>query len=243
MKQMDDKFKKKCTSKEGSYLKKRRSIGGLGAGIIAGSAVILFAALMLMFMLIATGDEDLSFMGLVVGGGAGAISLAFILLGVSMSKKRSAGYMEYFTKRTGYTREELESLDREAGQPDTVYGTEDGKLRSNSALACELVTKNWLVMSFKNPVRLADVAAVFYEQEAFDAGQKWNRTLFVLLSHGELFHQQCKESYAMDLIGEIKKRNPGTIGSRCFKWEGNVIDCLKEPKKAAQLYCEAMGAR
>lgn len=243
MKQMDDKFRKKCISKEGSFLQKQRSIGGLGAGIIAAAGMLLFIALLLLAMCVASGEQQMITAGLVVLGGISLVCVLFILLGMSMRKKRSANYMEYYTKRTGYSREELEAFDREVAQPDSVYGTADGKLRSNSALLCEVVTKNWLIMSVKNPVRLVDVAAVFYEQEAYYAGSKWNHIMFVLLSHGELLHQECKEAYAMDLIGEIKKRNPGIIGARCFKADGALVDCIKEPKKAAQLYCEAMGAR
>ena len=129
MKQMDEAFRKKCISKEGSYLEKRRSIGGVGAGIVAGSAVLLAAAILLFLMLAASGDTDLIVMGAVLAGGIGLFCLAFILLGIVMNKKRRSGYMEYFVKHAGYSREELEAFDREVLLPDTLYSTTDGKLR------------------------------------------------------------------------------------------------------------------
>ena len=243
MKQMDEAFRKKCISKGGSYLEKRRSIGGVGAGIVAGSAVLLAAAILLLLMMAASGNADLIVMGVVLGGGISLFCLAFILLGIFMNKKRRAGYMEYFVKHTGYSREELEAFDREVLLPDSLYSTTDGKLRSNSALACDLVTRNWLSMAIHEPVRVTDVAVAFYSDEVAYASNKWEHVMFVLLSHGELVHQQCKEEYAMDLIQELKKRNPGLICSRCFKVDGKLVDCIKEPKQAARLYCETMGAR
>lgn len=243
MKQMDETFRKKCISKEGSYLEKRRSIGGVGAGIVAGSAVLLAAAILLFLMLAASGDADLIVMGAVLAGGIGLFCLAFILLGIVLNKKRRSGYMEYFVKHAGYPREELEAFDREVLLPDTLYSTTDGKLRGNSALSCDLVTRNWLSMGIHDPVRVTDVAAAFYADEVAYAGNQWEHVMFLLLSHGQLVHQQCKEEYAMDLIQEIKKRNPGLICARCFKADGKLVDCIKEPKLAARLYCEAMGAR
>ena len=87
------------------------------------------------------------------------------------------------------------------------------------------------------------MAVAFYADKVAYAGNQWEHVMFVLLSHGQLVHQQCKEEYAMDLIQEIKKRNPGLICARCFKADGKLVDCIKEPKLAARLYCEAMGAR
>ena len=63
------------------------------------------------------------------------------------------------------------------------------------------------------------------------------------LSFEHALPEDTTQETLLDLIQELKKRNPGLICSRCFKVDGKLVDCIKEPKQAARLYCEAMGAR
>lgn len=77
-------------------------------------------------------------------------------------------------------------------------------------------------MAIHEPVRVTDVAVAFYADEVAYASNKWEHVMFVLLSHGELVHQQCKEEYAMDLIQELKSAIPGlsvhAVSKRTANW-------------------------
>lgn len=235
---MDQKFLKKCTM-DGSFLKKCRSIGGIGAGLSAIGMMLIAIGLIALVMGGAssskTGESSMFIGSAIVCLVLAVIGIPLLLLGNSLSKKKLRTYLSYYSKKSGYTEEQLTGLDQEAVSPDTMYYIAQGKLQSNSAPLCSLITKNWLVMPFMF-IRAVDTAAIFFEKEPYYKGGKRDDSLFILHTNGSLYFHSCKEDISTFIIEQIKKRNHAAIVVRRFKVQDQVFDCMQQPEEVAKLY-------
>ncbi len=242
-KPVDEKFIKRCFT-EGSLLKKSRAIGGVGAGLMAAGAMFVFIGIVFAVMgaanANATGEEWMLRMSLMVCGALVVASLPFIAGGMALKKRRVARYMDYFVKKTGYSREELESFEQESRGSGARYYLYSGRLQSNSALFCSFSTENWLKMGFFL-TRMKDIAAVFYEKQPYYKGNKMDDSIFFVRTDGELYHMNLKEKAAQIVIDEVRDHNPAVITMRKIMVQGQPLDCMQQPEEAARLYCQATG--
>lgn len=237
-KPIDEKFKKRCFY-EGSLLKKSRSIGGIGAGLIAVGGMSIGIGVIFAVMGVvsanSTGEDWLLKMSLTVCAVLAVAAVPFIAGGMVLRKRRIAGYMDYFVKKTGYTREELERFERESQGPGAKYFLYTGRFQNNSALFCGFSTENWLKMGFFL-VQMRDIAAIFHEKQPFYKGNRLDDSIFLVRTDGELYHMNLKEKMAQVIIDEVREHNPAVITTRKILVQGQPVDCLQQHEAAAELY-------
>lgn len=250
-KQVDDEFRAICIQQKGGFLKTCRSSGGGGAALIAMAGVLLAITAAFAVIGIVTlnnGDPIFSAGAAVFGAVAAALFILLMILGFIMKRNRNEKYMDYYQKKFGYSREQLEELDREAAEPSAYYqllkeqtlkklSKAQGSLFADTTL---LITKNWLKLSGYGLLRLADLAAIFYEDKIYYKGEQRNHALFTITGDGKIdcfaFPSRKDAEESIQVIDLVKSRNPATVTSRIIEVQGQELDCLKQPHEIAQLY-------
>ncbi len=239
-KAVDEKFIKMCT-KDGSLLKKIRSIGGGGAALAAIGGMFIFINLIAIFAMVATqnhtGEKFLDAGMLMRLLSPIIIWLILIFLGMSMTNKRANKYISYFLKKSNYTEAQLQEFDKEVLEPSSSYYVINSKkLVRNSVLFSIVVTRNWLKAVGIPPIRLEDIAAMFFEERITYKNQRWDDSLFILLSSGELTRYTYVHAQSKAAIEQVVNRNPYTINARHIQVGDQTYDCVNQPEEVAELY-------
>lgn len=242
LKPVDEKFKKYCITADGSYLKKIRSIGGGSAALLATGFLIAGICILLI---VATKDvvttEGLTLFAAVAAGG--------VLLGIAgivMRQRRIRTYLEYFSKKSGYTPEELKEFDREVLEPGSFYDTVHANAAKNSAAFSWVLTEHWFKQMDHIPIRIEDMAAAFYMNGIMYKKIQYGKSIFFVLKDGtvhDVFNWQYDQEATVSVIGELRKRNPLLIPAKSVRVGEEVYNCLEQPERVAELYRNARDRR
>ena len=243
--QMDEKLKREM-SREGSHLKYTRSRGGAGAGLIAAGVCFIVIAIMLAVALYTI--LGLSAVAVLLAGGL-VLGAVFIVPGVFLDKRHTAGYMKYYVKKSGYAEAELNEFDREFLNGEAYVACLDKKLTKQSKFDSGIITNNWFKLPLMMPIkysglyRIVDVAAVFFEAKPIVNGERLNPTLFVVDNRGDGMTVSMKENVGNEIVREISKRNPRAVTTRRISYNGKDYDALYQYQEVAGLYREICKSR
>lgn len=227
----------KSNTRDGSYLKHCRKKGGIGMGMIAVGAMLAGATAFFGVSLGAAMELPPA-QTAVIYGTAAAFVIVFIIPGVILHKKRLATYLDYYSKTSGYTTEQLKEMDKEVNSADSVLINPYVKASKLATSLSGVITPHWCKFSgnYKEIFRLADIAAIWFDKGAFINNQQIGPTLFFIDSRGQLTYHLAQEAPAMETIEEITKRNKKTITVRNFTYDNREYDAYKMPMETAELY-------
>lgn len=237
---------KKKLMKDGSHLKKIRSLGGGGAALIATGIMLIVICWMIAAAMMPISK---SIAPTLILGAAGTIAgLLFVLLGEGSKRKRVSNAYSYFTKKSGYTETQLKEFDQEFQDGPTLFISPSKKLDKVTLRDGAVFTKHWVKLPYMNPIiysglyRTDDVAAVWYENEPFYYGvQRHDPSVITINIQGELKMSCLKREAADEFIDEVLERNPNAVRYRTFATQaGHAVDALSNPKAAAKAYQEAI---
>lgn len=240
---VDSKFLKVHTM-EGSYLKHCRVRGGAGLALITIGimlAVITVFFAVLLGVAIAFPMEKI----ILILSVAAAFIVIFVIPGMILHKKRAASYLDHYSKKTGYTPEQLMEFDKEVSSPDSVLVNPyelPGKLASNCS---GVITAHWCRFAINYPeiLRVADIAAIWFDPKPIIDRQQYSSALFFIDSKGKLSWHASKEGPTKECIAEIAKRNPKTITAKNFAYGDQEYNAQAMPEEVAALYrsvCEEL---
>lgn len=237
---VDEKLRNMMT-RDGSHLKHTRTIGGWGAGAIAGGACfigigVLFAAMMVM--------GDLVSFGLALGGVCIALGIILIIPGYYARKKRINDYMKYYQKESGYTEEALKEFDEEFQKGEAILISKRKRLNNIARRDAGIFTKNWFKFPFMLPMvysglyHVDDIVAIWYQATYVQIEYTWvKKGLIALDCHGKfIISHKYKEAMALEIIEQLVKRNPKVITSRKFSYQGVDYDVIQQPNEVVALY-------
>lgn len=227
----------KTNTKDGSYLKRCRNKGGGGLALITIGAMLAAIDLffgVLLSIYIGLSSEQM----LVLFCAAVAFVVIFIVPGVLLHKKRVASYLEYFSKKSGYTPEQLTEFDREVSSPGAILVSpyeSTGKKANNFN---GVMTTHWCKFAANSNeiIRLVDIAAIWFDPKPYIDNHLYDPCLWLIDSQGHMTRLFAKEAPAKDIIAEIAKRNPKTITARKFAYGEQEYDAQNMPKQVAALY-------
>lgn len=231
---INDDFRKNGM-RDGSNLKSDRGIGGIGAGMIAlGICLVVIGSAIFC----ATMMADMLFAGIVVLVPCAVLGGFICAGGVILRAKQLNSYLDYYVKRTGYTKEELEDFERETLQEDTVILTDKKKLNKEACKSAGIVTTHW----FKGPcfgytlIKIADIAAIWHDNNGYYQGSARGPIIMIVRSNGTVEWFTADADLGQEVIAEIEKRNPVTITVRNFGYQGRQYDALKQQQEVAAIY-------
>lgn len=231
---VDEKFKKENT-KDGSFLKAHRNIGGLGLGIITIGIFVIGIALLIALFASSLMKTSVLLYIIVIGAGIGILLIA---LGMKLQKNRVKNYRKYYTKKWGYSEEELESFDQEVASANTILISLHKRMSKTAGRECGIVTEQWLKLPgiFGEAIRIVDIAAVWFDKKPYYHNALLDPATFLVDSKGKVHLLLTAETIGNEYIEEIVKRNPRTISARQFTYNDKSYDGLKEPEKVAEIY-------
>ncbi len=236
--QIDKKFMQKELVRDGSVLKGIRSLGGMALGCMAGGGVLLGAGVFLgLFALLASPAA-----GLAVLAFFGVPGLLLILWGRSSRKKRMNSYLDYYQEESGYSKEELQRVDQELQEPETLaIGAIDPQVSKKVPVIGCLISRNYVVMVQNMGLgyvrRIEDLAAAAYSQKIPGInGYKWG---LVFIGVGD---KECRIDARMDqeacaqIARALSERNPWVITAPAFISDGKQYDIIKDAGAVVELY-------
>lgn len=229
-----DEQTKKSMEQDGSYLKFLRATGGVGITLIVVGACFggftAFVGVLLGLML-----DTPSLIAPSVGIGV-ALAAVFGVSGFMMRKKRVDGYLDYFAAKSGYTVNELKELDAEFDRKEAVVFTPMNKLNKQAKLLGGIFTEHWANLPGIGISRVADIAALWWENEPYYKGTKRGKTCFYLTRDGKIVLAGVEENHMQEITSELVKRNPKVITMRKINYNGQNYDVLEQPEEVAALY-------
>lgn len=242
LKPVDENFKKYCVTKDGSYLKKIRSIGGGSAALTAAGFLIAG----ICALLIAATKDVVTAEGLTLFAAVAAGSALLAIIGIFMRRRRIRTYLEYFSKKSGYTPDQLKEFEREVLEPDSCYDTVSRKLAKNSAAFSWVLTEHWFKQMDHIPIRIEDMAAAFYMNGITYKKIQYGKSIFFVLKDGtihDVYNWQYDKEGTARIVEELRKRNPLLIPAKSVRAGEEVYNCLEQPERVAELYRSARERR
>ncbi len=227
-------------AKDGSVLKGLRSSGGLGVGLMAGGITLFVFYVLLGVPCFFFAPKA----GLAITAVLGLPGLLLIIIGVSKKNKQRNGYMDYYQQESGLERAELERVEQELKAPDVLaIGNRMPDQGKKAPFYYCFLTKNYLIMpgvAGKCLIRrIEDLAAVAYSEKIPGiGGYKFGLILITTWeADGEgLYNAFLVKESCMEVISEIRKKNPTVITDQVFQYQSRVYDMLKDGKAILELY-------
>lgn len=160
------------------------------------------------------------------------VGLILIGLGIFLMCRLLPSAAEDRAKDNGYTVEEVIACNREYYDEDTLIISADEKLKPDNLIKVGIITENW----FKCPVtrtheivRWSDIAAAWHDPGNIMVG--------IIKSNGDYLHIMAEErAFGEEVMSVISQKNPMTITTQKFSFEGKNYDALKQKKEVAELY-------
>lgn len=233
---INDDFRKNGL-KDGSDLKRACGNGGIDAGMIALGLCLYAVGVLIFFAMTASGMMLQGAFILVPFGLVGSILFA---AGYIMRIKKLGTYLDYFVKRTGYTREELIDYEREVREEDTVIISSRKKINKEACKNAGIVTRHWFkVPSYRYQIfKLADIAAFWHLKKQYYRGTMFDSALMIVTSGGTIECIAMNPPLVQECMAEIEKRNPVAITVQNFSYQGQAYDVMKQPQEVASIYRE-----
>lgn len=227
---MTDELRERVMLKEEELLQRKKGKNeGLGVLILAIAAIGFGIANSAFLGVMYESDKTCT----IVSIACIAVGVILVALGIYLMCKLMPSEAEDRAKNNGYSIEEVIECNRECGDADTLLISEDEKLKKISYFDTGIITENW----FKLPkvtsyiiIRWSDIAAAWH-----DPG---NIAVDVIKSNGDYFSIMAeKRAFGEEVMSVITQKNPMTITTRKFSFEGRNYDALKQSKEVAELYC------
>ncbi len=233
--------------RDGSLLKGIRGLNGIEKGLIAGGITLLVFGVLLtapcfLFSLRAVLATAILFL---------LPSVFLIVLGVVLRKRKIENYMDYYVKKSGYSREELEQVDKELMSPDViVIGNQmpdKGKKAPN--YYCFFTKKHFVMPDYLGGcwiVRIEEIiGAVYSERIPGYNGYKFG--LVLLFTQGTddspIYNANLNKQSCLEVIEIITRQNPLVITDQIFQYNGRRYDMFQNPKEVVDLQLEHMNKK
>ena len=232
----EHKLYKKITKKgNGNILKAIRANKGAGKGLIGGAIVLLIFTLPITVLILLAKDSVVTAIIPSVPG------LLLLIWGIYLSHKRTASWISYYQKQTGFSEEEIQQVNLELSSPSVTIVT----CRTSGAAVENYIagyfTEHYMVMDGVYPYvrRLEDIIAAAFS----DSTDIW---CIVILSTQDqdtmavqLFADtQRKKALCMDLMQELCRRNPKILCGQEIICDGRHYILERDGAQILRLYQE-----
>ncbi len=236
---VDQNLRSKLT-KDGSYLKHTRTIGGIGNGLIVAGGWIIGIGVLFAAMIALVG---VVMRGLVAGGIVAAIGGIIMGMGYHLKNKRVNDYLTYYQNKSGYTHEALKAFDEEFQNGEAVLVSRSKKMDKRSLAMVGIFTKHWFRVPTALPVQYSglyhveDIVAIWYQGSFVKIGNvECMNDLVALDCNGKFIVPRCDAAMTEEIISELVKRNPKVLTKRKFTYEGKEYDVVLQPQEVIALY-------
>lgn len=231
----EEKLKRKMEM-DGSVLKFMHSVGGAGKGILTMGGMIAVIGLMLAAALAGTmGTES----AVKVGAAMVLPGILLMVLGISLHKKKLAGYLRTYEKATHLTQEQLAQLEEEFKQPGTVLMAMDNAKDTNSLKKMGFITAHYVKFPGIDPsiFPLQEMVACFYTKRYLCQDGGYDRALIAYASDGDLvyYYNSPPEKESLEIVSALETHNPLIITDHHFTYEGKEYDAVRESDEVIAL--------
>ncbi|MBP3610006.1 MAG: hypothetical protein J6J42_06685 [Lachnospiraceae bacterium] len=227
-------YQKLLKKGDGSILKAIRADKGAGSGLIAGGIVLLVFALIPAVFCLFIKEYLIAAVCIIPW-------ILMIVLGIYMKNKRTADWLSYYMKETGFTENELKQIDRELAGPSVklVICKSPGAATENFIYG--FVTEHYVLVNGVYPYlkRLEDIIAIAYS----DSTDIWCMLLLTKQDKDykaiNLFTDTArKETLCWEVIQEVCHANPDILCGQEIVCEGQHYILERDAAKLLQLYRE-----
>lgn len=216
-------------------LNKKSKMKNEGAGLLILGIGILAMGIVNHLLLHIIYESDVLWMAV----SAGCVILGIVLtgFGVKLITKTGASVAEMTAKDSGYSVGEIREFYTECRQPDSLLlSLTMQPTKEKDFDKVGFLTKNWLRLPdrlFHGVMRIVDVAVIWYEESALPG---YDPGIFVVKSDGNMLYVKCVVDVGKEIVEVLTGRNPRSIATRRFKFEGKEYDAFQDPQKVAELY-------
>lgn len=239
----DDKLKQKM-QKNGSVLQFMYSVAGAGKGLIAMGVMLIGIAVMLAAALFNTiGTESAVKLAAVII----IPSILLVVLGIRMQKKKESGWLKAYQEPTGLTEREIQQIEQEFKQPDTLFFSFDKGKDTNSLKKMGFITKTYIKFPGVNTYvfKLDDMVACFYTKKYLcqDGGYDRAFIAYPLNSEWGIYLNSPPEKASLEIVTAVSERNPKVITDHHFSYEGKEYDAVRGLDEVIALHKRVYGRR
>lgn len=237
-----EKIQKKMR-KDGSVLKYMYCLGGMGRGLVAGGGMLVFAGVMVAFMM----SMSFEIPQVLVAGGMGVVpGLLLVIGGMILQKRRDDGWVKAYVKKTHFSEQELAKVDDELKGPGTLLFSFTSGKDSNSLKKMGFITPNYIRFPGMNePIaRLQDLVACFYTKKYLCKDGGYDKA-FVAYSRDKnlaYLSSDGSEKTSLEIVEAIASRNPAVITDHHFLYQGKEYDAAQGMDDVIALHNQITGA-
>ena len=228
-------YQKIAQKGNGNILKYMRTNKGAGKGLIAGAIVLLIFTLPLTFSLLF--DKDYFILAIILS----APGLLLLIFGIYLKHKRTASWISYYQKQTGFSEGEIQQINRELSSPSVTIVT----CRTSGAAVENYIagffTEHYFVMDGVSPYvrRLEDIIAVAFS----DSTDLWRMAILSTQDQETMgvtlfTDTQRKEALCKELMQELCRRNPKILCGQEIVCEGRHYILERDSAQILHLYQE-----
>ena len=232
----EHKLYKKITKKgTDGILKTIRTNKGGGKGLIAGAIVLLIFTLPITILMLLTGSSFVTSMIPSVPG------LLLLVWGIYLKHKRTANWISYYQKETGFSEGEIQQINLELSSPSVTIVTCRVPNAAVESFIAGYFTEHYLVVDGMEPYvrRLEDIIAVAFS----DSKDIWYMAILSTQDQETkavtLFTDtQRKKDLCMELMQEMHRRNPKILCGQEIVCDGKHYILERDGAQILHLYQE-----
>lgn len=227
-------YKKLAKKGQDNILQTIRANKGGGKGLIAGAIVLLVFTLPISIFLLLGGS-------IVPAIVLSAPGLLLLILGIYFSRKRTADWVSYYQKETGFSEGEIRQINQELASPSVVLVTCKAPNAAVESFIAGFFTEHYLVMDGILPYvrRLEDIIAVAFS----DSTDNWCMVILTTQDKETLAVQlftdtRWKKTLCSELMQELCRRNPKILCGQDIACGENHYILERDGAQILRLYKE-----
>ena len=238
--QMNEEQRKFMTYNQ-AQLEEKKKMKSEGSGLLILGIPLLILGIANQTVLGLMYDKEGSITQLLVTIGAILIGIVCCIFGVKLMGKMGDSIAEGVRRLNDnlYTVEEIYDYYREVREEKDVviFLANKKRIKEEDNGHVGLFTTNWIKIPNQPPIaiaKLSDVVAAWHDKDGHT--EFGYMGLYILRSDGKLYGLDCHENFSKKVMEEIGKRNPVTILSRRFTYEGHTYDAYSNKEQVIQIY-------